>query len=131
MPMTTDESGRALPGGRAPDWLTVLVEERDGHAVVRLDGELDILTRPRLSAACDELLSRGVRRIVIDATGLSFSDCAGLSALLGVQRETWRRGGSLVLTGVHGMPARLLAITGAAATLLPGEATGPAKAVGE
>ncbi|MFI6992505.1 STAS domain-containing protein [Nonomuraea wenchangensis] len=129
--MTTDESTYELPGGGTPDWLTVRVEERDGHAVVRLDGELDLLTRPRLSAACDDLLSRGVRRIVIDATDLSFSDCAGLSALLGVRREAWRRGGSLVLTGVHGMPARLLAITGAAATLLPAEATGPAQAVGE
>ncbi|MER7619729.1 STAS domain-containing protein, partial [Nonomuraea wenchangensis] len=86
MPMTTDESTYELPGGGTPDWLTVRVEERDGHAVVRLDGELDLLTRPRLSAACDDLLSRGVRRIVIDATGLSFSDCAGLSALLGVRR---------------------------------------------
>ncbi|SEU25759.1 anti-anti-sigma factor [Nonomuraea wenchangensis] len=131
MPMTTDESTYELPGGGTPDWLTVRVEERDGHAVVRLDGELDLLTRPLLSAACDDLLSRGVRRIVIDATGLSFSDCAGLSALLGVRREAWRRGGSLVLTGVHGMPARLLAITGAAATLLPAETTGPAQAVGE
>ncbi|MEV5552953.1 STAS domain-containing protein [Nonomuraea wenchangensis] len=129
--MTTDESTYELPGGGTPDWLTVRVEERDGHAVVRLEGELDLLTRPRLSAACDDLLSRGVRRIVIDATGLSFSDCAGLSALLGVRREAWRRGGSLVLTGVHGMPARLLAITGAAATLLPAEAAGPAQAVGE
>ncbi|WP_091086065.1 STAS domain-containing protein [Nonomuraea wenchangensis] len=129
--MTTDESTYELPGGGTPDWLTVRVEERDGHAVVRLDGELDLLTRPLLSAACDDLLSRGVRRIVIDATGLSFSDCAGLSALLGVRREAWRRGGSLVLTGVHGMPARLLAITGAAATLLPAETTGPAQAVGE
>ncbi|MEV0629338.1 STAS domain-containing protein [Nonomuraea wenchangensis] len=129
--MTTDESTYELPGGGTPDWLKVRVEERDGHAVVRLDGELDLLTRPRLSAACDDLLSRGVRRIVIDATDLSFSDCAGLSALLGVRREAWRRGGSLVLTGVHGMPARLLAITGAAATLLPAEATGPAQAVGE
>ncbi|MFG1613742.1 STAS domain-containing protein [Nonomuraea wenchangensis] len=131
MPMTTDESTYELPGGGTPDWLTVRVEERDGHAVVRLDGELDLLTRPLLSAACDDLLSRGVRRVVIDATGLSFSDCAGLSALLGVRREAWRRGGSLMLTGVHGMPARLLAITGAAATLLPAETTGPAQAVGE
>ncbi|WP_063711582.1 STAS domain-containing protein [Nonomuraea coxensis] len=129
--MTADESTPRLPGGRTPDWLTVLVEQRDGHALVRLDGELDLLTRPRLSAACDALLERGVRRIVIDASGLSFSDCAGLSALLGVQREAWRRGGSLVLTGVHGMPARLLAITGAAATLMTDDTTAPAPAVGE
>ncbi|MCK2215780.1 STAS domain-containing protein [Actinomadura sp. ATCC 31491] len=123
MAMTTDEFQQDQPGAAAaPDWLAVRVEERDGYAVIRLTGELDLLTRPRLVAACDALLERGIARIVVDAAGLRFCDCAGLSALLGRQREAWRRGGSLLVIGAHGVLARLLAITGAAGVLQSGPA---------
>ncbi|MEW9550479.1 STAS domain-containing protein [Nonomuraea sp. NPDC050783] len=127
MSMTTDVFRQGCSPAAAPDWLTVHVEERQGHAVVRLDGELDLLTRPRLTAACQDLMARGIVRIVINAANLRFCDCAGLSALLLQRDEARERGGSLFLIGAHGTLARLLDLTGAAGALLPAISGVPAQ----
>ncbi|MEU6721847.1 STAS domain-containing protein [Nonomuraea sp. NPDC046802] len=109
---------RAVRHARAG--LTVRVDDRAGYSVVRLSGELDLLTRPLLGEACAPLLARGKTRIVIDVAELAFCDCSGLNALIDQQHAVRRHGGALLLTGVHGTLARLLSITGTADTFPEG-----------
>ncbi|MEO3872178.1 STAS domain-containing protein [Nonomuraea sp. B12E4] len=80
--------------------------------ILRLEGELDLSTEITLGKACADLLERRHSKIVIDASGLEFCDCSGLSTLIHAQREAERQGGYLRLIGVHGQLARLLTVAG-------------------
>ena len=69
----------------------------DGEAVLRLAGELDLLTADDLSAAVDESRSSGAERLVIDLEGLTFIDSSGLRSLLAVHAASRADGFSLSL----------------------------------
>ncbi|MGK5447396.1 STAS domain-containing protein [Streptomyces radiopugnans] len=82
-----------------------------GALVLRPCGEIDLHTAPALTEA-----ARGVaepwREMVVDLSGVSFMDSAGLHALIGLSQRCRARGGRLTVTGVREQPARLLDLTG-------------------
>ncbi|MFD1934824.1 STAS domain-containing protein [Nonomuraea mangrovi] len=92
--------------------LNVEVERSPGAAVVRLEGDLDKLTASVLDERLSHLLAEGVHTFVVDASGLEFCDSSGLWVLIEHLRHVRERGGSLRLTGVHGVLRRVLDITG-------------------
>lgn len=92
--------------------LNVEVERADGTASVRLRGDLDKLTAPRLKQVLAELIAAGQVSIVIDTAALAFCDSSGLWVLVEHQREARECGGSLRLTGVQGVLRRVLDVTG-------------------
>lgn len=92
--------------------LSVEVDRAEGTASVRLDGDLDKVTAPRLKMVLTELIAAGHVSIVIDTAGLAFCDSSGLWVLVEHQREVGERGGSLGLTGVQGVLRRVLDVTG-------------------
>jgi anti-sigma B factor antagonist len=57
--------------------------ERDG-TLLRVSGELDLVTAPQLEAALAAVTAQPAR---IDLSGLVFMDSTGLRALLGAARE--------------------------------------------
>ena len=63
----------------------------DGLARIRLGGELDMSTVPRLEQTLHEALAHGDRRLVVDLRALDFMDSTGLALLvrwaLGSQRD--------------------------------------------
>ncbi|GGS57982.1 anti-sigma factor antagonist [Planobispora rosea] len=80
--------------------------------IVRLSGELDMATAPRLHAQIAEatrLISPPL--LVIDVQHLDFCDSSGLNLMVKTLHEVQREGGRLVLSGVHGRFARLLQVT--------------------
>jgi anti-sigma B factor antagonist len=92
--------------------LNVEVQRAEGSATVRIDGDLDKLTAPRLKQILGELIAEGRVKIVIDASALDFCDSSGLWVLVEHQRRAQERGGSLWLTGVQGVLRRVLDVTG-------------------
>jgi anti-sigma B factor antagonist len=50
--------------------------------VLRLEGEIDISTAPRLNAALAEATAAGVDEVWIDLIGVRFIDSTGIAALL-------------------------------------------------
>ncbi|WP_068927910.1 STAS domain-containing protein [Planobispora rosea] len=52
--------------------------------------------------------------VVLDAAGVPFCDSVGLSALIGVLKQSQAAHKRLALSGMHGTLARLLALTGLA-----------------
>jgi anti-sigma B factor antagonist len=66
--------------------LTIEVERSPDVAVVRLVGELDVMTVGRLRAALDQLLL-GVEPVVVDLRDLTFIDSAGLGALVRAHKK--------------------------------------------
>jgi anti-sigma B factor antagonist len=79
---------------------------------VRLDGELDKVAAPVFRERLGGLSAGGRLDVVIDASRLTFCDSSGLWALVELQRGIAERGGSVTLTGVHGVLQRVLDVTG-------------------
>lgn len=64
--------------------VSVDVEHHGGAVVLRVAGELDLLTTPKLSEACDAALDDGPAILVIDLTGVTFLASVGMSAIVAV-----------------------------------------------
>jgi anti-sigma B factor antagonist len=93
------------------DDLEIRIDHRDGTAVVRLAGELDIAARPRLEGLLEEVLGAGVAGLVIDCRNLDFVDSGGVAILYMLAERGARDGFSFAI--VRGSAVgRLLEVTG-------------------
>lgn len=66
-------------------------------AVYALDGEVDAFARTKLLTRIETYKRRGVRRLVINLTGVRFLSSSGLSALIRARQVLREAGGELVL----------------------------------
>ncbi|WP_369275707.1 STAS domain-containing protein [Streptomyces sp. R11] len=84
-----------------------------GHCLVaRVSGEMDFVTEPVLRPQFKELIARAGRFIVLDLSGVSFCDSAGLSLLIGAWKQAEPSGVVLVLACVPEHLRRVLQMTG-------------------
>lgn len=97
--------------------LTTSVLHDDGVALIALDGELDLATRPRLDAAVDGVLADGLTCVLLDLDALTFCDSTGMGALVRASRVVHAAGGSCVVAGARGPVHKLLVLTNLAAAL--------------
>jgi anti-anti-sigma factor len=89
------------------------VEDLGSYCLVRLEGELDVLTTAKLRAALNELLvDAGQVHLVVDLTSLTFMDSSGLGALVRAQRQARGLRGSFAVVCPEGPVLRVLALTG-------------------
>src|SRR4029077_15522477 len=85
---------------------------RPACTIASLEGELDIATVPELRERLFRLLGPGVRLLIIDLSGVSFCDVAGLAVLIGTQRRATARGIIVRLAAPRPQVAKLRGITG-------------------
>ncbi|MFH9352843.1 STAS domain-containing protein [Kitasatospora sp. NPDC017646] len=104
---------------------SVTRDPRARTTVVRLSGELDVLTASELVPELLGLASDGDRELVLDLSGVSFCDSAGASAFLQVNRRL-PTGTRLFLRGVARQPAKVLRLLGLYRSV-PCEFTQPAR----
>ena len=97
---------------QVPAEASLSVLSRPGLTIARLEGDLDIATAPPLREHLLSVLSRGVRLLIIDLSGVSFCDAAGLAVLIGTQRHARARGIIVRLAAPRPQLAKLLRITG-------------------
>ncbi|WP_051732028.1 STAS domain-containing protein [Kitasatospora phosalacinea] len=100
-----------------PEQLTAAVTVHAAVAHLRLSGELDVDTVPELETAVRTAFLGHPRIVIIEASDLSFCDCAGLSALLRARRRVIDTGGVFHLENPSPRLVRLAALTGTSATL--------------
>ena len=62
--------------------LCIEVDQTPHVAVLRVHGEIDLVTAPRLAARCQELAHQSLSNVVVDATEVTFFDGRGVSALI-------------------------------------------------
>jgi anti-sigma B factor antagonist len=79
----------------------------DGHLVVTLRGELDLVDAAAAATALKAAADREPR-IVVDLAGLDFIDVSGMAALARARRHARRAGGDLLLAAPRPQMTRLL-----------------------
>jgi anti-sigma B factor antagonist len=97
---------------RVPAQASLSVLSRPAGTIASLEGELDIATVPELRERLLGLLGPGVRLLIIDLSGVSFCDVAGLAVLIGTQRRATARGIVTRLAAPRPQVLKLLRITG-------------------
>jgi anti-anti-sigma factor len=98
----------AVPGIGADDrTFTVHISTDDGHRVVQVCGELDLVTRNQVNQAC---LAGGDVAVVVEMAETTFMNCCGYGGLVAARQELQEHGGSLTLRNQAGQPAQLLTL---------------------
>jgi anti-sigma B factor antagonist len=88
-----------------------IATRRDGEVVwVQPTGELDLATFATLRGRVDALMT-DARHVIVDLRRLTFIDCAGVGALLALDRDARRRGTQLSLIRGHNPVCRIFALT--------------------
>ena len=105
----TDMTGNS-PGGAAGSPGSVALEDRDGTAVLRVDGALDLALAPKLRQLAERATRLRPAVLVIDLTDVTFLASAGMAELVRAHRG---------LTG----SAPLRVVAGSRITLRPLELT--------
>ncbi|MET9958115.1 STAS domain-containing protein [Streptomyces sp. NPDC006326] len=93
-------------------------EFHQGCATLRVTGEIDSDSSPRLTTALAMCLESRPRQVTVSLAGATFCDCSGLNALLSAHYQAARRGVPLRVADVKApMVARLFTLTGTDRTL--------------
>jgi anti-sigma B factor antagonist len=101
-PLAESTVSLASPGdGREAGRLRVVLAPTSAPpaALVRVSGELDLATAPRLHAELETLLREGFRDLDLDLDQVDFCDVAGLNMLLRSHAAAVTSGGRLVVYG--------------------------------
>jgi len=93
------------------------VLHRSTHTLVRLRGEIDVATAPKLNDRLLPLLRNGVGLVLLDLSEVSFCDASGLGVLVTIHLHAGVLGVTLRLTALRPRLARLLRINGLDRTL--------------
>jgi anti-sigma B factor antagonist len=95
-----------------PDGYRLLTAWQVTHGALslRVSGELDLLTAPRLEEVLEGQIEQGAN-VTFDLDGLGFIDAAGLRVLVGVRRSVGSRG-RVLLRDPGTVVRRVLSLTG-------------------
>jgi anti-sigma B factor antagonist len=88
-----------------------VTQPRDGVAVLRLDGRLNMVSAAQLKQAITGSVDGGCARVVVDLAAVTFMDSSGLGALIAGLKKARQEGGDLRITGVTQQVATVLALT--------------------
>ncbi|NML50177.1 STAS domain-containing protein [Streptomyces sp. R302] len=70
-------------------------DDRAGWTVLRLRGELDLLTSPRVRRRVHDAVAAGRHHLVVDLSGVRFCDSSGIGVLVAARRLLRSCGGRL------------------------------------
>ena len=82
------------------------------RALIKVTGELDLRTAAPLWAVLQGHVNSGRRFLRLDVSGVTFLDATALTGITSIHRELLHRRGTLVITGVRSLVARVLRVTG-------------------
>ncbi len=92
--------------------LAVATQERDAQTMlVTLQGEVDAASSGALRSGVKDALAGGYKKVVLDMTGVSFIDSAGLRVLIDSQKLAENTGASVTIDQASEVVKRLLEMT--------------------
>jgi len=97
--------------GRPPVF-DLVTTRADDQAVVRVVGELDAASGPRLHDELDALARGGIPRVTVDLAKLTFISSSGLGVLVTALTRVREMGGELCLQGLSPLATKVFGMTG-------------------
>ena len=94
-PPSADPPLRDVLRPSGPPRLELWIDNQAEAIVVRVAGELDLLTAPKLSARLDGVIRASSTSVVLDLRNVEFMDSAGLQILLNIRRRLERKSRTL------------------------------------
>jgi anti-sigma B factor antagonist len=88
------------------------VKERNGWAVLSVQGEVDVYTAPQFREQLIQLVDQGQRSILVDLEGVEFLDSTGLGVLVGGLKRVRAHDSSLRLVCSQERILKIFRITG-------------------
>ncbi|MGI5167070.1 STAS domain-containing protein [Spirillospora sp. CA-253888] len=79
--------------------------------VVKINGEIDVFTSPRLREMLLDIIDNGGLHLVVDLGEVTFLDSTGLGVLVGVYHRLRARDGSMSFMGVNDRVRRVFHVT--------------------
>ena len=74
---------------------------RDRSNVLPLKGEIDLHVSPSVTASLNSMIEKKPQRLVVDLSGVTYIDSAGLAALIGAMQKVEGYGGKFLLAGLQ------------------------------
>lgn len=102
---------------RGPVRLGVSESRQPESVMVGVDGELDLLTAPRLATRLNRVMRESGGDVVVDLRELEFIDSAGLQVLLGARRRLTRASRNLAVLCDDGPVRRVIELARLVETL--------------
>jgi anti-sigma B factor antagonist len=84
----------------------------DEVEVVKVEGRIDANSAPGMEALINAPLERGVKKIVVDLSGVEYMSSAGLRVLLASLKKTRAMGGEMRLAGMQPFVKEVFDMTG-------------------
>jgi anti-sigma B factor antagonist len=112
---TEDSPRTAVP--TAPEGFEAHVRESGALWLVRVRGEIDLASAPKLEAVLDEAIAAQPARVMVELESVSFLDSTGLRVLVEAQRRLQQGGGTFVIDGMSETVRRVLEVSGLLAEL--------------
>lgn len=88
------------------------VDRLPEHTVLRVTGDLDLETAPRLLVGVEPHVAAADGALIIDLSALQFIDSSGLSALIRINRRVAAAGRELTIIAPAPPVAKVFEITG-------------------
>lgn len=92
--------------------LSIAVLRGPDEIVLKLVGEIDMLTAARLSSVVNDILADAPVRIILDMAGVTFCDSQGLGTIVVLTKKASHTQSVLLLTNLGDFLLRVLDITG-------------------
>ena len=92
--------------------LKIDVSEKNGVVLLKLNGEVDVYTAPKLKSRLVDLVDQGKFKIVVDLEEVDFMDSSGLGVLVGGLKRVRSHEGAIALICTQENILKIFRITG-------------------
>jgi len=92
--------------------LNIIEEQRENNVIIlKLEGELDVYTSPKLKEKIVTSIKSGIPFVVLDLKGLSYVDSTGLGVMAAGLKRLRENDGNMVLVSPQKIVQKILEIT--------------------
>ncbi len=92
--------------------LLIEIREADDHAAIIPRGYLNALTGDHIDKACEQLIERGVRYVIINFGQIELINTIGISILVGIIEKVLARHGLVYFTELGGTNREIFEVLG-------------------
>jgi anti-anti-sigma factor len=101
-----------MTGDDLVDGIAVRTEQVGRSTIMTLEGELDLVSAPRLRNAITSLRGEAIDELIVDLSGLTYIDSVGIGLLVASRRRLDAEGRTFSVRNPAPQVRRLLEITG-------------------